>query len=219
MVYEEWNATDKKKSIEEIQKELNEIDYSKLSLGEVLNILGFDIPSWDERMNIYPWKNCEHKMRIEDYSINTLKDIEKVLRAYHPSQLSLGDIFSFLGVEIYPPNALFDVYPWKEKDKKEEPIDRKYILDKALSVITGERQDAYGNAEDSFKRIAMLWSAYTGTYISEEDVANMMVLLKVARCKGQKFKADNYIDMAGYAALGAELGQQRTPSMPGVIDE
>lgn len=83
--------------------------------------------------------------------------------------------------------------------------DRKYILDKALSVITGERQDAYGNAEDSFKRISMLWSAYTGICISEEDVANMMVLLKVARCKGQKFKADNYIDMAGYAALGAEL--------------
>ena len=37
------------------------------------------------------------------------------------------------------------------------------------------------------------------------DAANMMILLKVARAAG-RYKCDNYVDIAGYAACAAEIG-------------
>lgn len=37
------------------------------------------------------------------------------------------------------------------------------------------------------------------------DVANMMILLKIARGANGKPKEDNWIDIAGYAACGGEL--------------
>lgn len=79
------------------------------------------------------------------------------------------------------------------------------ICEEALKVINGERQDAYGNPEDTFFRIACLWSAYLGREVEGSDVANMMVLLKLAREKEGKGKKDNYVDVIGYAALAAKM--------------
>lgn len=79
------------------------------------------------------------------------------------------------------------------------------ICEEALKTINGERQDAYGNPEDTFFRIACLWSAYLGREVEGSDVANMMILLKMAREKGGKGKRDNYVDLIGYAALGAAM--------------
>lgn len=87
---------------------------------------------------------------------------------------------------------------------------RSDILNIAERVITGERQDAYGTPEDSFGRIADLWSAYLGAKISSEDVAHMMVLLKIARTKGQEYHVDNYVDICGYAALAAEMAEKES---------
>ena len=50
-------------------------------------------------------------------------------------------------------------------------ISRDEILSKAKSIINGERQGTYGDAEDSFQTIADMWSAYLNTEISSEDVA------------------------------------------------
>lgn len=36
----------------------------------------------------------------------------------------------------------------------------------------------------------------------------MMILLKVARAATGKFNADNYIDIAGYAACACEIGDR-----------
>ena len=41
-------------------------------------------------------------------------------------------------------------------------------------------------------------------YIDAKDVAMMMVLLKIARIAAGGGKADSWIDLAGYAACGAE---------------
>lgn len=84
-------------------------------------------------------------------------------------------------------------------------MNRKEILNKAESIINGEREGAYGKPEDSFDRIAQLWSVYLNHDISSVDVANMMVLLKVARNAGGVYKDDNWIDICGYAALGGEI--------------
>lgn len=79
------------------------------------------------------------------------------------------------------------------------------ILDKAKSIINGERQGTYGSAEYSFSVIAQMWSAYLGRDLTSADVANMMVLMKVARNSTGVYKDDNWIDICGYAALGGEI--------------
>ena len=79
------------------------------------------------------------------------------------------------------------------------------ILDKAKTIINGERQGTYGEAEDSFSIIAQMWTAYLGKEIKSEDVANMMILMKVARNLSGVYKDDNWIDICGYAALGGEI--------------
>lgn len=86
-------------------------------------------------------------------------------------------------------------------------MDRCELLEEAKRVITGAREDIYGKCEDSFKNIASYWSTYLKMDISKIDVANMMILLKVARMKKNSKYLDNYIDIVGYAANAAELAE------------
>ena len=88
---------------------------------------------------------------------------------------------------------------------KEKMMNRKELLEEAGRTIAGQRQDDYGDARQSFDRIAALWSAYTGSRITAADVASMMVLLKASRARTSPEKIDSWLDMAGYAALAAEM--------------
>lgn len=82
---------------------------------------------------------------------------------------------------------------------------RQFILDEAKAAITGEREDAYGGPEQSFTTIAKFWSAYLDHFIETQDVAAMLALLKLARIKhSEGMHKDSWVDLAGYAACGAE---------------
>ena len=77
----------------------------------------------------------------------------------------------------------------------------------ASNTINGERQDMYGAPEDSFKGIGDLWSMYlqnrregVGAWITQADVAFMMVQYKMAREMNQH-KRDNLVDMVGYLGI------------------
>lgn len=87
---------------------------------------------------------------------------------------------------------------------------RKETLDEALRCVCGDRE-AYGTPEDNFGRIARLWEDYLGHPICPHDVAAMMALLKIARIASGQPKADNWVDLAGYAACGAELQEVVPP--------
>jgi len=85
---------------------------------------------------------------------------------------------------------------------------RKQILQEAIEITTGERQQVYGNPHDTFRLIAQMWSAYLETPVSEVDVCHMMTLLKIARAQsGQGFHADNFVDACGYQAIAAEIAE------------
>lgn len=84
---------------------------------------------------------------------------------------------------------------------------REDILQQALSVICNDREDEYGSPENNFSKIAQLWSDYIGYKFSASDVCMMMVLVKMSRIKTGKPKADSFVDMAGYAALAAEVSK------------
>lgn len=71
------------------------------------------------------------------------------------------------------------------------------MIEEAKTIVEGKRNDDYGNINDSFQRIAGLWSAYTGFTITKYDVAKMMMLLKVSRAKNGNHR-DSYVDIVGY---------------------
>lgn len=97
-------------------------------------------------------------------------------------------------------------------------MNRKEILYKAESIVNGDRENDYGTPEDSFSNIAAYWSTYLDMIISPVDVSAMMILLKVSRNQTGKSKADNWVDLAGYAACGGEIdGGGENPAPRGYI--
>lgn len=88
------------------------------------------------------------------------------------------------------------------------------ITTEAKRLVFGDRGRAYGHPREDFADIAGLWSSYKEVEFTPQDVAIMMILLKVAR---QKFKPsrDTVVDIAGYAeclqrieeALDAQEGE------------
>ncbi len=96
-------------------------------------------------------------------------------------------------------------------DVGEPEDDTTYVLEDAIRAVY-ERPDAHGKPEDTFEKIAEMWNAYVGfseEFLDAEDVANMMILLKVARNSEGHYHEDNYIDIAGYAENGARLHYDR----------
>lgn len=87
---------------------------------------------------------------------------------------------------------------------------RSEMLDKAKEIVTKDRQAQHGKPEDSFGKIADYWSAYLGIPLKGYDVANLMILLKIARAQINPTNYDNYTDAAGYAACGCELATDKT---------
>jgi len=83
-------------------------------------------------------------------------------------------------------------------------MNRKECLETAMGYVCGDRAADYGTVEDNFGTIAEFWSTYLGHKVQARDVAAMMALMKIARVKSGK-KNDNWVDLAGYGACGAEV--------------
>jgi hypothetical protein len=104
-------------------------------------------------------------------------------------------------------------------DKEEIPTERSKLLREAESIVNRDRNSVYGNPEDNFQDIADLWSAYKGVRFTMMDVAVMNMLIKVARLKKTPTYRDGLVDIAGYAACGADiqkamLGPKHDPAHP-----
>lgn len=80
-------------------------------------------------------------------------------------------------------------------------------LREAARIVSTERNMNYGDPEDNFDRTRKIWEVILGIDISTEDVAMMMVGLKMARYANKTgFQPDTWIDIAGYAGCGYEVG-------------
>ena len=91
---------------------------------------------------------------------------------------------------------------------------RKEVLKAAEECVCTSRQADYGPVEDNFGKIAALWSGYKGIQFTPVDVAAMLALLKIARIASGNAKADNWIDLAGYAACGGEIESKTNKPSP-----
>ena len=78
------------------------------------------------------------------------------------------------------------------------------ILTEAARITAGPRQRDYDHPRPNHQRIALLWNAYIkirqhpSADLDAEDVAKMMILLKIARDAKTRTR-DNLTDICGYA--------------------
>ena len=93
-------------------------------------------------------------------------------------------------------------------------INKEEILKKAKELVTGDRNETHGDAFKNHAEIAEFWNIFLDkklqpmASITAEDVALMMVRLKVSRhTQGTKNNLDNFIDMCGYAAIAGEINE------------
>ena len=103
--------------------------------------------------------------------------------------------------------------------------DRGQVLLDAHKIINGDRQQSYGNPEDTHGIIADLWNGYLealakakdgGGYapfqfpkLTPKDVAMMMVQFKVGRELNGAGCKDNLTDAAGYVGLAADMNEEQ----------
>jgi hypothetical protein len=87
----------------------------------------------------------------------------------------------------------------------DEISERARTLRTAEQYVASDRNAQYGTPESNFGMIAEFWSTYLGYPVVAHDVAAMMGLMKIARITTSPDKDDHWIDLAGYAACGAEV--------------
>lgn len=116
------------------------------------------------------------------------------------------------------------VYKRKPVEQVEKPT-RSTILEHADLLIHGARESEYGSKLTNFTQIAMLFQGtighklQPGARITPEDVALLMIQVKVARLAKSPDHTDSVADIAGYAGCYDELQLQRMVGihLPGAI--
>lgn len=85
-----------------------------------------------------------------------------------------------------------------------EPTSQQTVFAEAEAIINGPRRSSYGDVQESFGRVANVWSAVLRVPVTAEQVAMCMVGLKLCR-EANKHNRDNIVDVMGYAGLLQQL--------------
>ena len=89
------------------------------------------------------------------------------------------------------------------------------VLQTAESLVTGDRAEQHGDIRENHRNMARMVGAYLGTPISEEQMAGIMVCIKLARTKAGSTNPDDFVDMAAYAGIMGQLATEGKPeSLP-----
>ena len=78
---------------------------------------------------------------------------------------------------------------------------REQILDKAKTLISGERAKDYGDAYLNHKRIAEFWSPILDKDITVEQVYACMIAVKLSRLIETPDHEDSWVDICGYSCI------------------
>ena len=138
---------------------------------------------------------------FEEYKQNT---------CYHFNEGVYGNIEGYIKMGF----KILEYSDYMDKPKVEQSTRRK-CLEKAIEVVCKDRNDNYGNPENNFGVMANFATDYLHARsllpkeksLTDEDVAVISILFKVARRASGRYKEDTYIDIAGYAACAMEVGQ------------
>lgn len=89
--------------------------------------------------------------------------------------------------------------------------ERRRLLDEAGKVITNDRNKTHGDYGIEARRIARAWSVLVGgdVEVKPETVPLMMIALKLCRASAGTINRDDFVDIAGYAALAYQMHVDR----------
>lgn len=79
------------------------------------------------------------------------------------------------------------------------------ILEQALEITGGDRQDAYGSPKENWERTAKIASAITGINLTPEECVKVAIAMKLARLQQTPDHRDSMVDLAGYAWVLSEV--------------
>ena len=83
-------------------------------------------------------------------------------------------------------------------------------------VISGDRQTDYGDPGSSINRMAETWSAVCPDMeFTPRRAVILMIATKLSRLAHNPNHMDSWVDVAGYAAIGAELCDEKTEDKDG----
>lgn len=88
--------------------------------------------------------------------------------------------------------------------KSSDSVIDESLLSEASLLLNKNRMDDYGDPRVNLRRIARLWSALLDVEISAEQVALMMVLVKLSRQQHRALR-DNVADSISYLLLADTL--------------
>ena len=83
------------------------------------------------------------------------------------------------------------------------------ILSEAEEIVNGSRHSDYGDARESFGRVATIASVMTGKELAPEDCCAVLMAVKLVR-ESFKHKRDNLVDLCGYAHIMNELNENES---------
>jgi hypothetical protein len=94
---------------------------------------------------------------------------------------------------------------------------RSELLDEAKGLITGDRNNTYGDPIQDFRRTADSLNAYgyrgpDGRRLLPHDVAIIIMAVKISRLCWTPGKRDSWADIAGYAGCGYECAVREVES-------
>jgi len=93
--------------------------------------------------------------------------------------------------------------PLQEALSAPSPLNRVGILERASNLITGDRASAYGDFGEQMRSLSRAFNGITGKDLSPQDVATLLMLLKIRRMQSATDQ-DSETDLCGYAALYGE---------------
>lgn len=129
---------------------------------------------------------------------NPMNELDKMAGALE--KLSIRKPIKYGGSTKYTPKgeetiSLEDAVENSKAEKSRE------FLQEAHGIVYGDRHEEYGDAANNFTDIAKMWTDWNrGYHFTKEDVAMMMIMVKIARCH-HKWTEDSLKDIIGYCTL------------------
>jgi hypothetical protein len=109
------------------------------------------------------------------------------------------------------PERFPDKEGWLVDKEKPESL-RSSVLNEAEELVTGDRNNTYGEPHQDFARTAGALTSFgyrgpDGRDIQAHDIAIIIGVVKMSRLMWTPTKRDSWVDLAGYAACGYEAAE------------
>lgn len=95
---------------------------------------------------------------------------------------------------------------------------RKSIISEISECVLKDRCATHGDAEDNFQDIATMWTIILKNKlhapIAAEQVAAMMIAMKLTRIATTPEHQDHWVDAAGYAVCGGGITLKNAQALP-----